>query len=164
MESINAANSGILKNSHKDKKKTKETKKKENTSFVSQLKSASLQTNATLPLEASVEAELDDLLEAVTENGENLKKNQTFNYVKKYRQSVQRFMRYIVDNAFNVERVRLTKFQVLKRKGQPELTMLTVVNEKLDKLAAGILQNQFDQLEVLARVDEVNGLLVDLIQ
>jgi uncharacterized protein YaaR (DUF327 family) len=38
-----------------------------------------------------------------------------------------------------------------------------VVDEKLDRLAAEVLSNHADKLAMLAKIDEINGLLVDLI-
>jgi uncharacterized protein YaaR (DUF327 family) len=47
-------------------------------------------------------------------------------------------------------------------KKQKRYTMIRVVNEKLEKLAAGIMQNQYSQMEILRRVEEINGLIVDI--
>jgi uncharacterized protein YaaR (DUF327 family) len=41
--------------------------------------------------------------------------------------------------------------------------LIQVVDQKLEQLAAGILTGQASQLELLARVDEIAGLLVDLL-
>jgi uncharacterized protein YaaR (DUF327 family) len=38
------------------------------------------------------------------------------------------------------------------------------VDRKLEQLAAGILAGQHSQMDILARVEEINGLLVDLLQ
>jgi uncharacterized protein len=114
-------------------------------------------------LETSVEEPLEELLDEVHMAGDDLKKSPVYKHIKKYRHAVQRFLRFVVDNSYAVSKAKLSRFQVLKRRGQPELTLVTVVNSKLDALAAGILQNQLEQLEVLARVEEINGLLVDLI-
>jgi len=42
--------------------------------------------------------------------------------------------------------------------------LIQVVDHKLEQLAAGILAGQRSRLEILARVEEINGLLVDLIR
>jgi hypothetical protein len=50
---------------------------------------------------------------------------------------------------------------VLNRK---KFALIKVIDEKLERLALGILQTQKDQFDILARVDEINGLLVDLLR
>jgi uncharacterized protein YaaR (DUF327 family) len=42
--------------------------------------------------------------------------------------------------------------------------LIQVVDQKLETLASGILSGQLRQLEILARLDEITGLLVDLMQ
>ena len=49
---------------------------------------------------------------------------------------------------------------IMKRK---RFTLVKVVDEKLDSLAASVLAAQREQLTILAQIDEINGLLVDLI-
>jgi uncharacterized protein len=165
MEPINVSNSGLIQNPLQERKKTGKSKDKRKISFSDKLKDASeTRESETLgTLEASVDEPLEELLDDVHMAGDDLRKNPVFENIKKYRQAVQRFLRFVVDNSYAVSKAKLSRFQVLKRKGQPELTLITVVNNKLDALAAGILQNQLEQLEVLARVEEINGLLVDLI-
>jgi uncharacterized protein YaaR (DUF327 family) len=41
---------------------------------------------------------------------------------------------------------------------------IMVVDRKLEQLAAGILSGQTSQLELLARIEEITGILIDLLQ
>ena len=65
-------------------------------------------------------------------------------------------MRFVVDNSYEVE-VRE------RRKGKKRRILVTVqiINAKLDELATGILYNQIDQLKILAKVEQINGILID---
>ena len=45
---------------------------------------------------------------------------------------------------------------------QKKYVILRVVDEKLERLTAHVLKGQADQLDILRRIDEINGLLVDL--
>ena len=40
--------------------------------------------------------------------------------------------------------------------------MIRVIDGKLESLAAHVLKGQAEQLDVLRRINEINGLLVDL--
>jgi len=49
---------------------------------------------------------------------------------------------------------------ILKRK---RFTSIRVIDQRLERLVADILQDQAEQLEILNRIDEINGLLVNLV-
>lgn len=103
---------------------------------------------------------LDKLLDGVTELGDELKKNANLELIKAYKQAVRRFMRRVVRDSFKTEET-VTGLGFKKRK---KYTMIKVIDEKLEALANGILRHQSDQLEILRRLDEIRGLLVDLTQ
>ena len=42
-------------------------------------------------------------------------------------------------------------------------TQITVINQKLDEMAQWLLHSHTDTLQMLARLDEIKGLLVDLL-
>ncbi len=162
VNAANAANSGIIQQPLKDKKKTE---KKGRVSFADKFRSAEAEAvqGAEPGLDEPVDSSLEELLDDVHSLGDILKKNPVMNNVMAYKDAVKQFIKYVLQNSYEIRKEKLTKFQVLKRRGQPELALVKIIDTKLDTLAAGILRNQFEQLEVLARVDEINGLLVDLI-
>ncbi|MCK5198436.1 MAG: DUF327 family protein, partial [Spirochaetales bacterium] len=53
-------------------------------------------------------------------------------------------------------------FNPLKK--QKRYTIIRVVDEKLERLAAGVLQNQSDKLYILEKIEEINGLIVNLLK
>jgi uncharacterized protein YaaR (DUF327 family) len=101
---------------------------------------------------------LSELLDGVTSLGDELRKNPTLEAVKLYKEAVKRFMGRIVREAYDAEE-KVSGSVFRKRK---KYTIIKVVDGKLDQLAAGILQHQHDQMEILRRLDEIRGLLVDL--
>ena len=48
---------------------------------------------------------------------------------------------------------------VLKRK---RYALIRIIDDKLERLAAAMISNQRNQIELLAKIDEINGLIVDL--
>ena len=107
--------------------------------------------------EPSEEA-LRTLMDRVHENGEELKGSPSMETIMKYKAAVRDFLHYVVENGYTVEE-RTSGNNILKRK---KFTLIQVVDRKLEQLAAGILAGQRSQLDILARVDEIAGLLVDL--
>jgi hypothetical protein len=46
---------------------------------------------------------------------------------------------------------------------QREYLLVRTVDDKLERLVVEVLQNQMEQIELLRRIEEINGLLVDLL-
>ncbi len=108
---------------------------------------------------AHPEAEqLEALLDDIHQIGEQLKENPNRERVVRYKDAVRAFLRKVVREGIAVEE-NSSGFNILKRK---RFTLIRIVDEKLERLAAGVLRNQKDQLEILRRIDEIQGLLVDV--
>ncbi|MDC7225266.1 MAG: YaaR family protein [Spirochaetales bacterium] len=109
------------------------------------------------------DSDLEDLLDDVHQQGEKLVNNPSVGSVEAYKKSVRNFIHYVLKQAVKVENIEGAKFNRFKPSNkQKRYTLISVIDDKLDKLAAGILMNQGKQLDLLAKVEEINGLLVDL--
>lgn len=102
---------------------------------------------------------LEGLLDDVHACGDALKERTHPDNIVAYKNAVRSFVRYVVDRSIAVTE-RTSGGNILKRK---KFTQVQVIDEKLEQLAAGILANQKNQLALLAKIEEINGLLVDLI-
>lgn len=115
---------------------------------------------SSLPAGTGVDADLEELVDNVHSEGERLKEEPTMEHIRRYRKAVSSFLRYVVANSLESETQEGARFNPLKK--QKRYTLIRTVNEKLERLAAGILQNQYSQMEILRRVEEINGLIVDV--
>ncbi len=97
---------------------------------------------------------LEFLIDSVYTAGDRLKKKQDLEEFKQYRKTLTHFLEFVVKNSYEVETQR-------RLRGRKAYTVVQVINEKLDSLAADIIMNQRAQLRILAKVEEINGLLVD---
>jgi uncharacterized protein YaaR (DUF327 family) len=114
------------------------------------------------------------LMEDVRSAGDALRGRPFPDEIVRYRKAVKNFMHYVVENGFRVrEEAGIPLF--LKpgfkgKRGTPEsykqvaYKTVEVVDRKLEEMAAMILRSQMPQLELMARLEEINGLLVDLLQ
>jgi uncharacterized protein YaaR (DUF327 family) len=153
-------NAQLLSPKKKDDKKNEKAGKAGKT-FLQRLTEKSDETSAAAGLgEALSEAPLSDLLDEVTSLGDELKENPTMDNIKTYRRAVKNFIARVSAEAYQIQE-KTTGMGFKKRK---KYALIVVVDEKLEQLAIGILQTQKDQLEILRRVDEIRGLLVDLMQ
>ena len=111
-------------------------------------------------LEANIENNsLETLLDEISELGEKVKQNPAFGIVKEYKAAVKSFMKFVVDNSLSVDE-KVSSPNIMRQK---KFTLIKIIDSKLDKLAAGILLNQKNTLDILAKIDEIKGLLVDLL-
>jgi len=106
----------------------------------------------------SPEKILEALLDDVHSLGERLKEKPLPDNIVSYKNAVRSFIRYIVERTYTVT-VSTSGGSLLKRK---KFTQVQIIDQKLEQLAAGILSNQKDQLGLLGKIEEINGLLVDL--
>ncbi|GHV85428.1 hypothetical protein AGMMS50230_10360 [Spirochaetia bacterium] len=140
----------------KGKKGTRggEAKKK---GFSSLFEKVVLGTVKELPLS---EDSLNELLDDVHTAGDALSRRPFPPEIKAYREAVRNFIHYVVENSFDTEE-QISGTNVLKRK---KFTLVQVIDSKLEEMASSILRGQSGQLEILAKLDEIKGLLVDLME
>ncbi len=103
--------------------------------------------------------DLEQLLDNVYEVGEELKSSPTVENIRRYKEVIADFIDFIVDESIMLEE-KVSGVKILKRK---RFTLVKVINTKLESLAAEVLRTQRDQLRILSQIEEINGLLVDLI-
>ena len=102
---------------------------------------------------------LEEVLDAVHELGEKVKKEPRRTSVLAYKRAVKRLVSIAIERGLAVEE-QTSSPNILKQK---RFTLIKIIDEKLDRLVSGVLINQRETLDVLGRIDEINGLLVDLI-
>ncbi len=106
------------------------------------------------------EAAASELLDSVHVAGENLKRDANTESVKAYKVAVRNFVHYVVEHAYDVVE-KSSGGNILKRK---KFTTVVVIDERLERLAAEVVSAQRDKLDILRRLDEIHGLLVDLLR
>ncbi|MCP5514439.1 MAG: YaaR family protein [Spirochaetales bacterium] len=169
MERIDFTGSNIPLKSGKDKKVDKKHKSSPSGLFgVTEAEEASEQ-DFSFYLSSVVDegVSLEELLDDVHSAGEKLIDKPFISNIKEYKESVRRFIGYIVKNAYNMESdVQSRKYM---KNGMPVIdekrwTKIKIVDQQLEKLAFHILQNQRSQLTILKKIEEIEGLLVDLMR
>ena len=142
--------------------KTEETK----SSFVSFFEKAVLGKVKELPLS---EDSLHELLEEVHNTGDMLSKRPFPGEIAAYKEAVRNFIHYVVENSYDTEeqtsRVKIRKQpDGVEIREQKKFTMVKIIDSKLEEMAAAILRGQITQFEILEKLDEIKGLLIDLLE
>jgi uncharacterized protein YaaR (DUF327 family) len=114
------------------------------------------------------------LMDGVQEAGEALRKRPFPEEILRYKEAVRDFMHYVVENGFAVDRSEgipnYLRPAYRGGRGTPEAlarrpyVSVQVVDRKLEDLAAALLAGQAHELELAARLEEITGLLIDLLQ
>ena len=145
-----------------EKKKTEKTK----TRFADLLHKAEEipATDPDLPIEIA-SMEIDEavafLMDEVTMAGEELKNSPLPECYESYKKKITQFLHFVEKNTYDIENqvgIRSPRF-----KNRKNYTIVTVVNEKLEQLARDIMFIQSSQISMLAKIEEIKGLLVDLL-
>lgn len=150
---FNGLNSGTLKADKKEK-----IKKKSFGLFSEKMKEAEGAADRAV-LDGS--ETLEKLMDDVFVQGEKLVNDPALGNLKAYKKSVGLFFKYVIKNglSYAVKEGRLNPV-TFERKCY---SLISVVNSKLDSIARGVLTEQRAQLNLLETVEEINGLIVDLV-
>lgn len=109
--------------------------------------------------EAGLSERLSVMMQEITMQGEKLGKHMDVRDMKHYRRLIQEFMNEIVNCSHKFSRENF-----LDRRGRHRVYgMIKRVNVVLDELAGELIKEEKDTLAILSKVDEIRGLLLDII-
>ena len=109
--------------------------------------------------DAGLSERLSVMMQEITMQGEKLGKHMDVRDMKHYRRLIQEFMNEIVNRSHKFSRENF-----LDRRGRHRVYgMIKRVNVVLDELAGELIKEEKDTLAILSKVDEIRGLLLDII-
>jgi uncharacterized protein YaaR (DUF327 family) len=109
--------------------------------------------------EQDLQNQLNAMLREITTWGKKLAKHMDIKDMKRYRELIKDFMNEIVNRSHKFSRENF-----LDRKGRHRVyTMIKLVDKNLDELAAELIKDEKDHLAILSKIDEIRGLLLDIL-
>ena len=109
--------------------------------------------------EDGLAARLQVMMEEITMQGKKLGKHMDVRHMKHYRKLIKEFMNEIVNRSHKFSRENF-----LDRRGRHRVYgMIKRVDEVLDELAGELIKDEKDAIAILDKVDEIRGLLLDII-
>ena len=114
------------------------------------------------------------LKDAVDLAGNDLAENPSYDNINRFKKSVKDFVTFVVANNYNVRRkeqrgwknVRanqvFSKYSDIPSPKDPKVAV-SILNQKLDSLVYDTLMTQKKNLNTLARINEIKGLIVDIL-
>ncbi|SHJ53359.1 YaaR family protein [Pseudobutyrivibrio xylanivorans] len=109
--------------------------------------------------DAELQEKLTNLMNDIATQGKLLSEHMDIRDMKRYRGLVKDFLNEVVNRSHKFSRENF-----LDRRGRHRVYgMIKLVDEKMDELASALVQDERDHLDILNRVDEIRGLLLDII-
>lgn len=108
--------------------------------------------------EAELQARLQTLMEDITMQGQKLAKRRDVRDMKRYRGLVKEFLNEVVTHSHSFSRENF-----LDRKGRHRVYgIIRLIDENLDQLAQELMKDEKDNLAILNKIGEIQGLLLDI--
>lgn len=98
----------------------------------------------------------DELIEQITEVGARFAKNPTAPLLKQYKSMIREFLEHVTEHMYLVEH------HTGGRLRQKIYTVTRIIDQRLSALTELVMSQQAKNIELLATLDEIRGLLVDL--
>ncbi len=108
--------------------------------------------------EKDLQKKLNSLMEDITAQGEKIAKHMDIRDMRRYRELVKGFMNEVVNRSHEFSRENF-----LDRRGRHRVYgIIKLVDKNLDDLAGELLKDEKDNIAVLEKVNEIQGLLLDI--
>lgn len=105
-----------------------------------------------------LQEKLSNLMKEIEEQGAKITKHMDIRDMKRYRNLVKEFMNEVTVNSHEFSRENF-----LDRKGRHRVYgIVKEVDKSLDDLAQELLKEEKDNLEILKKIDDIRGMLLDI--
>lgn len=109
--------------------------------------------------EEGLKARLNIMMEDIIQQGKKLTKHMDVRDMKHYRELIKEFMNEIVNRSHKFSRENF-----LDKRGRHRVYgIIKLVDKNLDELAAQLIADEKDSMAILNKIDEIRGLLLDIL-
>lgn len=108
--------------------------------------------------EADLQETLKLMINKITDQGNKIAEHMDIRDIKMYRMMISEFVNEVVSNGH-----KFSRDSFLDRRGRHRVYgIIRVVNEKIDALGQELLKAEKNHLDILERIGEIQGLLLDI--
>ena len=108
--------------------------------------------------EKDLQEKLGNMMQEITEQGEKIAKHMDIKDMRKYRALVKGFLNEVVNRSHKFSRENF-----LDRRGRHRVYgIVKLVDKNLDELAGELVKEEKNHLEIVGRIDDIRGLLLDI--
>ena len=103
-------------------------------------------------------AHIQEMKKEIDKQGERLSARVDVRELERYRQLIRDFLDEIVSNGY-----AFSKENTLASRGRHRfMAMVKTIDTKLDEIGKEVIKDQADSLEVLGKIDDIRGILLDM--
>ena len=108
--------------------------------------------------EAALAERLNLMMEEIVMQGDKIIKRMDVKDMRKYRSLIKEFMNEIINRSHTFERENF-----LDRKGRHRVYgIIRLIDQNLDELAQELVKEEQDNIAILAKIGEIEGLILDI--
>ena len=107
----------------------------------------------TLDMAKKDQRRIDEMLDKIKEAGERLKQTKTKEDVVEYKLQIQAYLAFVLENFYRIRQ----DYEMGRM-----LIRVEIINKKIEELTAALLEQQKGNIEIVGKIDEITGLLLDL--
>lgn len=109
--------------------------------------------------EADLQNRLNTMINEITDQGNKITKHMDVRDLKKYRELIRDFVNEVVTHSHKFSRENF-----LDRRGRHRVYgIVKLVDQNIDSLAKELIKEEKNNIKILSNVDEIRGLLLDII-
>ena len=109
--------------------------------------------------EAGLQERLNLMFEDIVQQGKKIAKRTDINEMRQYRQLIKDFLNEVVNRSHQFSRENF-----LDRRGRHRVYgIIKLIDKNLDELAEELIKDEKDNISILNKIDEIRGLLLDIL-
>lgn len=109
--------------------------------------------------DSQLKEHLNLMMNEIIQHGDKLAKHMDIRDMKRYRKLIKEFMNEIVNRSHKFSRENF-----LDKRGRHRVYgIIRLVDKTLDELAEELMKDEKSHVAILARIDEIRGLLLDIL-
>lgn len=109
--------------------------------------------------EANLQEKISGLMQDIEAQGAHLAKHMDIVDMRKYRKTIKDFLNEVVYRSHSFSRENF-----LDRRGRHRVYgIIKLIDKNLDELAEALMAEEKDHIDILGRIDEIRGLLLDIL-
>ena len=106
----------------------------------------------------SLAERLNSMMNSITMEGKKLKKHMDIRDMKHYRGLIKEFLNEVLSRSHEFSRENY-----LDRRGRHRVYgIIRIIDKELDELAEELVKDEKDAISILGKIDEIQGLLLDI--
>ncbi len=98
--------------------------------------------------------EIDQLVDQLDKNGRRFAENPSAENLRVYKRDIQSFLYFVTKQSYKVKEIYGRRV---------DYKIIDTINEQLEELSRDVISREVPRMALLAKIDEIRGLIIDLI-